>query len=87
MSIFDEVDIGGMEEEEARTKWCPFARAKAYDLDVKEQPFAANRKMDGEPDQWCLCIASRCMAWQWIGWQQHKDKPETRHGMCGLVNR
>lgn len=47
-------------EEEAKTKWCPEARAS----NNGEQPIAINRVNRG-PDVDCLCIASACMAWRW----------------------
>ena len=57
-----------MTEEEARKKWCPFARQM---VEIRSQgggvtgPVAvasANRFND---DKGTLCVASGCMAWRW----------------------
>lgn len=47
-------------EAEAKTKWCPMARAS----DWREPPLTINRNERGSPDADCLCIASACMAWR-----------------------
>ncbi|WP_188260832.1 hypothetical protein [Azospirillum tabaci] len=52
-----------MTEEQARTKWCPKARAS----DQAEPPLSINRVRTNKPDGDCLCIASDCMAWRWAG--------------------
>jgi hypothetical protein len=59
-------------EEEAKTKWCPFAltAVQAWDSVVAE-----NVDTKGQ----CNCIASACMAWR-------KHGPET-WGYCGLAGR
>lgn len=53
-----------MTEEEAKGKWCPFARSPDND---KEGTWAANRRRLGAIDGGCKCIASACMAWRWDG--------------------
>ncbi|WP_454021255.1 hypothetical protein [Azospirillum sp. Marseille-Q6669] len=50
-----------MTEEEARTKWCPHARAS----DQADPPSSVNRVRTNKPDGDCLCVASGCMAWRW----------------------
>lgn len=46
-------------EDEAKTKWCPLARA----TNCGELPVAVNR-IGKAPDNDCRCIASVCMAWR-----------------------
>ncbi len=40
-----------MTEQEAKTKWCPFARSSGSNRGTDDDPFGR-------------CIASRCMAWR-----------------------
>jgi len=51
-----------MTENEAKTKWCPFARALT--LGISEIP-TSNGTRDFR------CIGSACMAWQWM--PQHQE--------------
>jgi hypothetical protein len=74
-------------EEEAKTKWCPFARS--FDVPENDESDAiaitagTNRVRSGRPDKWCLCIASQCMAWTWLG---GTAGPRLR-GYCGLAKQ
>jgi hypothetical protein len=76
-------------EEEARERWCPFARS--YDLlncdgDAEYRPVTINRRRGGALDIDCRCIASECMAWRSIGERYDPTKGHyTAHGFCGLV--
>lgn len=69
-------------EEEANTKWCPFAR-------VDGAHGAFNRNGYGLSGL-SLCTASRCMAWCWM---PDEIDPITGHsfkagtGFCGLAGR
>lgn len=82
-----------MTEDEAKTKWCPFARHEAT---------AGNRLPYGKPgdepapDDYCAeaamllpCIGSACMAWQWKrkpGVKGHCETvPHPGNGFCGLA--
>lgn len=72
-----------MTEDEAKTKWCPFAR-----VGVENDPTAASynrlqEDVDGrrEPFQ-TLCIASRCMAFRWLPIRDGKAG-----GYCGLAGQ
>lgn len=75
-----------MTEEEAKTKWCPFARSFYWaGTEVNGQAVSVNRYVsegdegDGKPHAIpttphadCLCIGSACMAWRW--------EPDTKRG-------
>lgn len=57
-----------MTPDEARTKWCPFARAPSrIDGDSEDHmPIAGiNREPLGELDVGAFCLADECMAWRW----------------------
>ena len=56
-----------MTEDEAKAKWCPFARTKTIKFSSDDGAVSsANRDFDGEPiDKLHTCIASACMAWRW----------------------
>jgi hypothetical protein len=45
-------------EAEAKTKWCPFARAPEH------QGTGQNREDKGAATESSLCLASGCMAWR-----------------------
>jgi hypothetical protein len=68
-------------EEEARGKWCPFARRAAFlaDFDGVTRSMTAVNRSGNLPDEDCRCIASDCMAWRWLA-HGHDD------GYCGLAN-
>jgi hypothetical protein len=77
-----------MTEEEARGKWCPFARVQQYHG-------AANRALLPKDVDYSTCLASQCMAWRWgrledpdfwdgdadppqgQGWERHPDRDKT----------
>lgn len=68
-----------MTEEEARTKWCPFARA--YDSDDIGGATSTNRPLQYErPRKDLNCIASGCMAWRWLA-------INGKRGYCGLAGK
>jgi len=68
-----------MTEEEARVRWCPFARA-AQAADETDS-CVVNRTPLGNIDAGALCIASDCMAW--------RNNPPDRvdGGYCGLAGK
>lgn len=73
-----------MTEPEARTKWCPFARAFSPVMDEHAETVAAasvNRQESGA-DPWCRCLASDCMAWRWD--ERHQTE---LNGYCGLAGK
>lgn len=64
------------EEEDAKTKWCPFSRVMMWEPQEGQNP-AVNRNLAD-----VNCIASGCMAWRWT----HKfGDDSTLHGGCGLA--
>lgn len=48
-------------ETEAKTKWCPLARAG----DTRDEGRISINRSGNAADMDCLCLASACMAWQW----------------------
>lgn len=63
-----------MTEDEAKKKWCPFAKVVAFNFQQAMIPVAINRTRGlGEQP---TCLASGCMAW---------TTAEGRGGHCGLV--
>lgn len=55
-----------MTEEEAKKKWCPFARAASAIGPVAVNRMETSLTEDGsiaDPD--CLCLAAGCMMWRW----------------------
>jgi hypothetical protein len=77
-------------EEEAKTRWCPFARQLMRAGDTWAP---ANR--DRDYDDMCLCIASQCMAWRWNNAMSEAEfvkmatTGETKApvGFCGLAGK
>lgn len=65
-----------MTEDEAKTKWCPFAIASG-------KRFAINRAPEGEINNSCKCLGTACMAWRW-DYDEYGDASE---GFCGLAGR
>ena len=69
-------------EEEAKTKWCPFARL----TDGAVRGGTYNRT---GPAADLNCIASACMAWRWIepAKDQNRWQPVVlpKYGYCGLA--
>ncbi len=62
-----------MNEEEAKTKWCPFVRL-VVGAGEKFAPSCNRMATTEEPiftrfSQTASCIASECMAWRWIDQQ------------------
>lgn len=48
-------------EEEAKTRWCPLARASSSN---DEGNGVSINRNGNKPDVECFCIASACMAWR-----------------------
>lgn len=60
-----------MTAEEAKAKWCPYARTHDDTLS------GVNRQYDGRPDMGARCIASECMAWRWKQVKNEEFTPRT----------
>ena len=81
-----------MTEDEAKTKWCPYARLvsgggagfnRAAPPDIDAAPMISVA---------VCCIASECMAWRWEPSdgdmaRQYNNPNADRHGFCGLAGR
>jgi hypothetical protein len=73
-----------MTEDEAKTKWCPFARAQSMNVAVSRDGFGAAYDT-------CLCIGSACMAWRWkmeplVDGFSPRIESKT-DGRCGLAGK
>lgn len=64
-------------EEEAKKRWCPFARA----IRSASHAMAAVNRDGPRPDPRALCLASECMAWNW-----GQGDGKNRRGHCGLAS-
>jgi len=79
-----------MNENEAKTKWCPMFRQSSLSDD-------GNRNYGNPFNENDRCIASECMAWRWyysiandlaLGTSPHKtDGDGNELGYCGLAGR
>lgn len=67
-----------MTEEEAKTKWCPFA------IEASFNRVGINRNLNGDPIT--PCIGSQCMAWRYLEGHSPEDtkKGFQTKGYCGL---
>lgn len=90
-------------EDEARTKWCPFARVPVVVATPDQSCPAASGNRATTMDDECNCIASDCMAWRrgkdaWLTSggkviQQADCEPEcgyghwVKQGYCGLAGK
>lgn len=80
--------MSAMTEEEARGKWCPYARQQStMGRNSFNRRGSAVKVLAG-----CRCIASECMAWRWGteivtegDWEQTSEVKSTTHGYCGLA--
>lgn len=80
-----------MTEDEAKTRWCPFANCAGD---------RGNRDADGFRPKG-KCIGSACMAWRWFAqtratdgsWNVHETdewegyRSDAKEGYCGLAGR
>ncbi len=69
--------------EEARTKWCPFARV--IDNATSHSTPAVNRPAEEHfIQQHSRCLADGCMAWRW-SYPLTQADPQYQQGYCGLA--
>lgn len=69
-----------MTEQEAKTKWCPFARAagakkEGTEIKMADAPAFNRLAMYGDSERpslhpTVLCIGSHCMAWRWAAFTE-----------------
>ncbi len=88
-----------MTEDEAKTKWCPFARERFEVHDLGQIAITALNRLDDEGcEGLSRCIGSECMAWRWrmvietmpmpIGRNAHlTDADGNWLGHCGLAGK
>lgn len=75
-----------MTEQEAKTKWCPFARVLDWAVEAPsmrepaQMMFAATNRYLAPNNDMPTCIGSACMAFRW-------DDYEQTDGYCGLAGR
>jgi hypothetical protein len=83
-------------EDEAKKKWCPYARVGAYTDKGQIMAITVNRDPRDEVSEGCLCLGSECMAWRETYAMSRSNPactPETGHqrslvgGYCGLAGR
>lgn len=90
-------------EEDAKTKWCPFARVIAGAIEGKGgtvsppyNRFAALETGSHPNPVDARCIASECMAWRWSKFNQSNlnlpkeltpPPPRPDEGFCGLAGK
>lgn len=73
------VGMDEMTEDEAKTKWCPFAQTVISDGNAGNRlSYGTPRFSVGEITADTRCLGSGCMAWRW---QNRTD------GHCGLAGR
>lgn len=80
-----------MTEDEAKTKWCPFARTVTV-TDGEVVPGTSGNRHHYESDIVSYdhpnnCIASECMAWRWDAGENvsNPNPKNTDQGYCGLA--
>jgi len=80
-----------MTEEEAKTKWCPFAKVVMLPEGTAAVPMG--RKVTRDQDNAVRtigdhCIGSACMAWRWKDpTTPHLDDRDALGGYCGLAGK
>lgn len=90
-----------MTEDEAKTKWCPFARAVESGEAGNSAPRNCVTMVDEDPPRKLAaeligtsCIGSACMAWRWLRTPEQarlsvlgSDQEKISSGHCGLAGK
>jgi hypothetical protein len=92
-----------MTEEEAKTKWCPFARVVmdwSEDQEVigpfnRDHIIEASALSEEDNISHATCLASACMAWRWDSGNPHDSESkggillpkDLWPGHCGLAGK
>ena len=79
-----------MTEDEAKTKWCPMARASALEeCRTGVATYSYNRAGTASLPDDCMCIASDCMVWTKTMVMMIRDDVsgfvDVEDGRCGLI--
>jgi len=72
-----------MKVEEAKEKWCPFARDTDREINVS----ASWNRINGKPTERTLCIADKCMAWRVVYLVPDEGYQSEPVGYCGLAGK
>jgi hypothetical protein len=74
-----------MNEQEAKTKWCPMVRFQIGNNDNVWQGIAlTNRGKEMRSPEFVMCIASNCMMWRWNINTADANGVKYEEGYCGL---
>ena len=82
-----------MTEDQAKTKWCPFANSRSIDRSMGDNQRMATAWLPNEDDSESFticCIGSECMAWRWKERSDFKNESSRKgtsydNGRCGLA--
>lgn len=77
-------DVGDdMTEDEAKQKWCPFARCGNEPGCNRSGRNRSGRDFAAEP----YCLGSDCMMWRWYAQTPEQFKEYGETGYCGLAGK
>lgn len=71
-----------MTEDEARAKWCPFARNRSIENGSNLTVWV----MGPASEPTCACIASGCMAWRWTRAPEAETRMKFPHKDGGMTD-
>lgn len=80
-----------MTQDEAKTKWCPFANARVIRWDKSQTDVNIAVWVGPKTNELSnQCIASNCMAWRWkaiIIDIETQEQTKDSQGYCGLAGK